>query len=307
MAKDFRDFISFYENDFIKSIAGNDKWTISDNKKVPIDMKALIYDKKIYGANMYSEINPCVTLNELLNTVPNATNHAYYLDCAIDKFVVLDVEPKCPDEIKKELLKLPYLYGEISMSGKGYHMVFTLPDSFYDYPAATQKLALKEEHGYYEILLNHFVTFTRNMLPSATGENDFVPIFNKLASEAKDTKRTDFELDAERPKNIPLYDDLIAILLKQNYNKTADDFNNDMSKYEYAHIGFLYYKLTMLLNVSYVMETGHNYTDTEKAWIVYEAASQVIPKRAKHDEQRAGMPWLLYLTQEVIAKQIHQP
>ncbi len=307
MYNDYRDFPEFYENEFIKSISGNACWSVSDNNKVPINMRALIDEQKIYGARFDDNQNPCTTLDEIITNIPNVSNHAYYLDSIVSDFVVLDVEPKCPDAIKQELLNLPYIYGEISMSGHGYHLVFPLPESIKDYPAAQTKPALKDDNGYYEILLNHWVTFTRKMIPLSNGTNDFTTIFNNLASQAKAVTRNDISFDDEKPDDIPYMDELVSILMKQHYNKTLSDFPRegtqtgyDNSTYEYAHIGFISYKLSQLLNVSKYKE--HEYTDTEKAWIIYSVASDVIPHRAKHDEERNGLPWLMYLTQELLCK-----
>ena len=38
MCKTYKNFPEFYENKFIQSIKDIEKWTISDNEKMPIDM-----------------------------------------------------------------------------------------------------------------------------------------------------------------------------------------------------------------------------------------------------------------------------
>ena len=47
---------------------------------------------------------------------------------------------------------------------------------------------------------------------------------------------------------------------------------------------------------------GKEYTDDEKAIIIYSIAKEKIPYREKHDETRAGMPWLMFLVTRMIAK-----
>ena len=51
-----------------------------------------------------------------------------------------------------------------------------------------------------------------------------------------------------------------------------------------------------------VKNLTHVYTDSEKAWLLYITAQEKIQHRDKHDESRNGLPWLLYLTQEIMAK-----
>lgn len=300
MCKTYLDFPDFYNHPFIKSIADNEKWTVSDNKKKPIDMYSFIYKKTIKGA-LYTDDKSLVSLKTLCQVLPNATNNAYYMDALIDNFVVLDIEKQCPPEIKEKLLKTPYIYGEYSLSGKGYHLIFPIPKCFTKYPIAQKKIVMKESHGYYEILLQHYVTFTRNMLPPSVGTENFEELFEQMASEQKETHRTNIDVDELRPDKIPFEDDILYVLNHQDYKKKLNDFSNDISKYEYGFIGFLHYKLKRLLSVpKYKKE--HEYTPNEKAWLLYQIAKDKIPYRPKHDESRDGLPWLLYLSREIIAK-----
>ena len=302
-------FPEFYNNPLIQRIKNISKWSVSDKNKRPIDMHKLKDYGEIRGAE-FTDDRSLMTLTELCDFMPDATNHAFYLDALTDGFVVLDVEPKCPDEIKQKMLSLPYLYGEVSMSGKGLHLVFLLPECINDYPAALKKIVFKEENGYYEILLNHYVTFTRRAItpyfniPDKSNENAFIDLFRQMASEQKEVHRDDVYVNGMEPKDIPMQGFILDMLSHQHYRKTPKDFAGDMSKYEYAHIGFLYYNLKMLLKVDMIQKENYNYTEQEKAWLLYYVAQDKIPYRAKHDELRYGLPWLLYLCQEVIAKNV---
>lgn len=302
-------FPEFYNNPLIQRIKNISKWSVSDKNKRPIDMHKLKDYGEIRGAE-FTDDRSLMTLTELCDFMPDATNHAFYLDALTDGFVILDVEPKCPDEIKQKMLSLPYLYGEVSMSGKGLHLVFLLPECINDYPAALKKVVFKEENGYYEILLNHYVTFTRRAIspyfniPDKSNENAFIELFRQMASVQKEVHRNDVYVDKLEPKDIPMQDVILDILSHQHYKKTVTHFLGDMSEYEYAHIGFLYYNLKMILKLDMIQSKKNEYTDQEKAWLLYYAAQDTIPYRAKHDEQRYGLPWLLYLCQEVIAKNV---
>ncbi|MBO5435443.1 hypothetical protein J6A31_06600 [bacterium] len=303
----WRDFPDFYNNVFIQAIAPHDRWTVSDNTKRPIDMHALIHEQKIWGAAFDRGYNPLVDLQTLCNTIPSATNNAYYLDALIDGFVILDIEPKCPDVIKQKFLNLPYVYGETSMSGKGLHLVFDLPkDIIEKYPAAKQKLALKEEHGYYEILLNHMVTFTRNILPPRMFTEDisvFENIFELLAMKQKEASAGDTTIEAINIDidDIPHVNKLLTPLRAQIYNKTPNDFYNDMSKFEFGITGFYYRALMKLLGKNNKFK-DHVYSDEEKAVILYKITSEKLNHRDKHDQIRNNMPWLLYIATCLIAK-----
>lgn len=303
--KTWRDFPDFYNNPLIKRIADNQKWTVSDKDKRPIDMHALINNGKIWGMAFDRGYNPMVDLKTLCERLPTAANNAYYLDALEDHFVVLDIEPKCPDNIKQKLLELPYQFAETSMSGKGYHLLFDLPDMLIDkYPVVKEKLTLKEEHGNYEILLNHVVTFTRNALPpqeKAESWNAFLNVFELLATKAKSSSQTktvdpvDIDID-----EIPYSAQLLPALMAQRYGKTPADFYDDMSKYEFGMTGFYYRCLCKVLKDNKYKD--HEYTDEEKAVIIYYLTSHHLPHREKHDQTRNNMPWLLYIAAQLIAK-----
>lgn len=275
---------------------------MSDFNKRPIDIVDYMTFRRINGAQFTDE-NSLVDLSTLCKILPDATNNAFYMDALIDHFVILDVEPKCPSDIKNEMLKLPYIYGEYSMSGQGYHLVFPLPKTFYNYPIAIQKCALKEEHGWYEILLNHWITFTRNILPPATDTKSFEQIFEQMAKLQKETHRSDIDVMYLAPDTVPEQELILYTLINlRTYKKTRNDFHGDYSKYEYGHMGYLYYRLKKMLKTNVIMKTKHKYTPNEKAWLLYTIAKEQIPYRTKHDEERDKLPWLLYLAREIIAK-----
>ena len=306
----YENFPNFYKHPFIQSIANRKRWTVSDNDKAPLDVVDYKNTGRAHGA-LYKDSQSLVSLDELITIIPDAANHAFYLDAMIDCFVVLDIEPKCPDDIKTELLKLPYIYGEISLSGKGYHLIFPLPDCINEYPDAQKKVVLEGDNKYYEILMNHYCTFTRNMLPPSDPNADpeaFDNLFESLASRQKSVNEKQFDITKEKP-DIPAEEKILSVLAKQKYDKTLNDFAHDdgsydNSRYEYNYILFLYRKLNIILCVTPIQKASnnHDYTDNEKAWLLYEIAKDYIKYRPKHDETRNGMPWLLFMAQKVIAK-----
>lgn len=292
-------FPKFYSHPLIQELSCYKRWTISTNNKIPVDMCVIRDYKRIAGAK-YQDERSLVTLDEVLDIIPCAANHAFFLDCVDCNYVVLDIEPKCPDEIKKQLLNLNYIYGEISMSGKGYHSVFPLPKSYRDYPVLQTKKVLKEEHGFFEILLNHYVTFTRKMLPDATGKADFDDLFKSMAQVQKETIRNDnitFE-NANTEPDIPHRDELISVLNRVTLKKS---FDGDYSRYEFSYAKKVYCTLQEILTTVKPYK-NIEYNATQKAWLIYIALKNILEYRPKHDSLRNGVPWLLFVAQEVIIK-----
>lgn len=296
---------TFRNNTFIDSIAHKEKWTVSTNKKVPIDMYLFIYRDVICGAIHNNDLS-LVSLDVLHQHIPDAANYAFYLDALVDNFVILDIEPKCPDDTKAKLLKMPCLYCETSMSGKGVHMIFALPKDILDkYPEAKEKIVFKETHGWYEILLNHYATFTGNQIPATidTDDAEFRALFEEMAQEQKIVEKADVDIKPLESIDTEEAQFILKALQSQvrTYSKTLSDFNDDHSKYEFAVNAFLYRRIIKMINLPIIKEKGHIYNDSEIAWFLYKAASDFLPPRAKHEEERNGMPWLLYLASEVIA------
>ena len=183
----YQDFI---KHPFIQTIANKKCWTVSDNKKRPIDMIEFRDNHIVKGA-IFSNEKSLVDLYELNTILPNAANYAFYLEADEDNFVVLDIEPSCPDNIKSEFLKMNPLYIETSMSGKGIHMIFEYPKHIMEkYPNAFNKSVFRGENHEYEILIDHhYVTFTGRQIPFTPNENpaSFEDLFEKLAKDQKPT------------------------------------------------------------------------------------------------------------------------
>ena len=313
----------FQDHPFIQSIAKNPRWTFSltQDKKMPVDMCYLMETDNIRGANFYEE-KSLVSLDTVDNFFSRhnqqLTNHTYYLDALLDNFVILDIESDCPDDIKQKLLDTNFIYGETSLSGKGYHLIFNLPPCFDQYPASHRKPAIKEEHKYYEILLNHFCTFTGNMIePPANPSVDFNDIYKALAEHVvviEKTKQIMLDNLDQMPqtKYAPYILDTLeraADLYRkkpQDYPKENSPGTCDMSRYEWSYIAYLYWKLSSILAVQTVAQE-HTYTDEEQAYFLYQVAKEKLPHRPKHDTYRNAhdgtrLPWLAYLVKDILEK-----
>lgn len=318
----FHDFPEFYQNPVIQKLSANKRWTVSTTKeitwengkkknKMPIDMYELMHNNRIWGCAWDRGHHPLVDLPTLCETIPTAVNNTYRTDAYEDNIVILDVENRCPEHLKRRFLELPYKYGEISMSGKGLHLVFDFPkDIFEKYPNAITKASLQSEDKDYEIIIaDHFITFTRNVLPPANKEQnvkEFLQLFERLCQIQNKSVQVDtIRIDDIGTEQIERFEEIIEDLKKEEYKKSVKDFEYknktgyDRSSYEYFASRFYYTCLKKLLQTKY-KDTA--YTDEEKAIIVYHIVSQKIPYREKHDETRAKMPWLLFIATRMIAK-----
>lgn len=304
----FKDFMA---SPAIQSIAKNKRWTVSTNQKIPIDMRMFIAKDTICGAAFNNDLS-LVSLDELHQVLPNAANFAYYLSSAVDKIVVMDIEPKCPDDLKQKLKSLPALYAEMSMSGKGVHLLLPLPEKIaMKYPAIATKTAMKETHGWYEVLIEHYVTFTGKQIPftpldpnDPAAMEEFDKIFEELAKNVREYVRRETDIEEIDGIDTEIADKILELALnasEKRYRKTPEDFHNDMSRYEFSYLSWLYNNMQNLLNVRDIKQ-DHQYTDSEIAWLMYKTATEFLPYRDKHDEERNGLPWLLFEIKEVMSK-----
>ncbi|WP_222064863.1 hypothetical protein [Brevibacterium casei] len=265
-------------------------------------MRALLDIGRVRGA---WRIGPecLVTLDELTDRLPEAANLAYYLQAQTDGRVVVDSELGCPEEV----LTLPGVqYSETSMSGRGYHLVTALPDNFYEFTAASGKRVLRESHGSYELLLDHWVTFTRrpiaaDVMEAAQHESsprEFASVGDLYASLARSAKAkcpvsTGVRATGEAPP-IKGGELIVERTLEgaRPWLRTLYQFDGDCSRWEFSILGTLFREMRdHLVRVGFVRRT--EYTSGDQAWLLYRAALETSPERPKHHERRNGRPFLL--------------
>lgn len=313
-----RAFPEFYGCFAISALADIPRWTVSGRiddsledslkaRKAPVDVRHLVATGRVRGA--WARDEQCLmTLGELADSLPLASNAAYYLDATYDGLVVIDIEPSCPPHIAANLLSLPdLLYRETSMSGKGFHLIARVPANAHEFPVAGRKKVLREEHGWYEILQEHWVTFTRSPVPehlprkeeAAAGGEGFRSVEELYASLARLAKppasavRAVGALGTEPPKITGM-----GRIIRQTLSdaagrtRTLADFHGDRSRFEFSVLGTLHRAMK-----KHLIMVGHNrgvrYSPDEEVWLLYLAAQEVLPRRDKHNEQRNGVPYLL--------------
>lgn len=292
-------FPEFYNNPTIQELGKYQKWSISNNNKMPIDMFKLRFENDpTRGASPF-EPTSMVTLDELTQLLPTASNCAYHLDYALDGVVILDIEKTCPDDLKEKFLNIPYLYGEVSMSGKGIHLVIPTPFNLLKQnPASLKASKMQHPDKYFEILMTHWVTFTRNTkpLPPSTGTESVEKLLHDVVMNQRDIIKDNLVIGLDAPEG-EKYDEYIDLALKHfAYTKQPENFNNDMSRYEFGFMSSLGIFFKNMMNFK-----QEALTDTELAWMMARVAEVRIPAREKHQSKRNGLPWLVYTAQEALA------
>ena len=290
--------MNFFDNPIIKQLAHNPRWTVNIDGKCPLDILTLKNTGRICGAASEERL---VTLPDLLDIMgimqAMPERFTYFLDAERDRIAVLDIEKHCPEDIKNELLNLDFLYGDISASGKGYHLAFICPELD---EITRNKIKMQHKDKHYEILLHHYVTFTQNLIfPTATpAKITFRDVWDELVKEQKIAAENAVNINiSARPEfSKRLHKKLFAEIMRALQNrflKTPADYNNDMSRYEFGVIGIARTYLEQML--SFTTFANLEMDDNDKIWMVYDAVSEFLPHRDKHDAKRDGQPFLFYL------------
>lgn len=336
-------FPGFYTNSIINHLGRYAKWSVSDTNARPINVPALIQGRGLFGASQNKLNTDAVTLDTLTTHLPEATNATFFADAANDGVLIIDVEKTCPPYIAEQLLSLPgCYYMEVSKSGRGFHLIVPMPndtDIRHKVHASTVA-ALRAPGGVFEVLLYHWVTFTRRIVTDGDIAALAALSRQKAANDQlADVEATDMEREAlcneidyrsvdglidslftyrqsnpahtlnyehavdtdalEQARNLPKYELLCNSLVSAQCSYTLDDYAGDHSRFEFAMLGWLHHTFTSLAFAQGVIS---HYDHMAQAIIIYDALTQRIEHRAKHDEFRDGMPLLLYGALRIVEK-----
>ena len=265
-------------------------WTVSSVKtKMPLDLQWFIQHQSepnaIKGAK-YQDHRSLGTYQELVDAIPNHITATYYYCTNNEDYIFLDIEPKCPEHIRKHLLQLPYVYGEVSMSGKGIHLLLPKPKNINDYPDALIKVQLQDDNGYYEILMNHYATFTGKTIPLPTKINDFTDkLYKSLAEKATATKSIELlDSDIIEIDDIPYSQEIIELVMRQPFEKSLSDYGNNHSKYEFGMMNYYAHRIYKKSKLRIFEE--YDYSDNDLLSLLYFVIQENLHHRTKHDEIR---------------------
>lgn len=176
--------------------------------------------------------------------------------------------------------------------------------------------------AYYEVLFNdHFVTFTKRMLtqkPCVDYATDPVAkqqladfLHNIVQMDAKKKQERELAkqyrigmvedmLDDEKEE---MLDEFLSLrpfenALQQAGEKDVSDFGGDYSRYEMSVAnGLAYHTLRVQKLAKDTMsfkKIAETLTEQDMAYAVYLMLKDIVPYRDKHDEDRDGLPWLLF-------------
>lgn len=340
-------FPEFYTNSYIRSgLAQHKLWTVSDFDKRPVDIVAAISPSpvcprcsrpecnEVHGARLADAETQLLTLDELTAALPNARNVTTHLDWRLSGLMVLDIEPDCPTEVADQLLRLvtgntaspdpTAVYSEMSSSGRGYHLLLPTPTNLPYFPRAAQATKLQHPKRWYEVLLYHWITFSRQQIPAdrlaaaaAEPKGDMLSweaVFAQLVEIAPGRAHTENgaqgEFDqtlAEVHRDLELTDmeaEVVRAVIEYLHDEDAkdlhDDFHGDTSRWEMSRLvriaAVARSKFQVRQAVNRVTGAPEQTPDEDRQQllrIVHGTARQVLPPRAKHDEPRSGVPYLL--------------
>lgn len=254
-------------------IALSPRWTISEpGTKKPLDLRGFLLDGHgPYGAQ-FPDQRCLLTLSELRDFAPNPINCAFRLEAGLDGLLVLDIEPSCDPVIAERFLsRLPWLYAEASMSGRGAHLLMPLPVSFHHFPNAIAKPKVQSEDSTYEVLISHYATFTGRPLPrtpppmnqeslaewdrlwcSLAAPADRRPSLTSVVFDGSDLSAmaTMDDAELEDPSwdddevRVPGLTDAIETLTSMHGLDDLSDHHGDHSKWHWALLGDLHERLT---------------------------------------------------------------
>ena len=301
---------AFISHPFISQIAAEPRWTLSIHKK-PMDTHLFINKNRFVGASFERGYNPLTTLPILTDWFANhqnsvATNFTYYLNGGVNRQIILDIEPSCPNAIVDSLIRsTPWEYAETSLSGEGLHLGLTLPQNHTLY--FDELSVLKGPGSHYEYLMqNRYIAFTMNQLnripntsclPPESLLSHIGPLYKQW--KANQFAKKKFALPDTKP-NIPEEAYIRKLLNSMRFRRTLTDYDHDRGRYEFACGCAFLHRIKRYLHTTKL--APFNYNETMLTWLVYESLVHYLPPREKHAEFRNGLPWLLYLSQQVVAK-----
>lgn len=340
-------FPEFYSNTHIRShLASHRLWTVSDFDKRPVDIVSALYTSlvcprciqpdcnDVHGARVSDAATQLLTLDELTAAVPNARNVATHLDWRSSGLMVLDIEPDCPAEVTDQLLRLvtgntaapqpAAVYSEVSGSGLGYHLLLPPPANLAYFPRAAHATKLQHPKRWYEVLLYHWITFSRKQIPAqrlvaaaAEPKGEMLTwegVFAQLVEIAPGGAATGDGTSGQFDKALALSDDDVDLVgmeaevaqtvidhLSHEVGKDLiDDFHGDTSRWEMSRLIRVAAVTQSQLHVRRSINriTGAEAQTPEQdeqqlLRVVHHVARETLPPRPKHDERRAGASYLL--------------
>ncbi len=319
--------------DVIKKIAEKQLWTINTGRvdKNGKTLKKPLNIRRLFGEEIKREDNTkydnplahhpydccCYNLIELYEKFEKHTkgippNVVFWLNSLQDNIVVADIEPNASEEVKKYFLEMDYLYGERSLSKKGYHLIFKAPDAYNPrFMGHVQKPVLKDDEISVEILQQHWVTFTGDIIPKNNNPTkDFYEYYESLTKKVDSYNDSDFVKEIkDKPiekEKIPRYKDLKYILDNiAQYQKEPEDFAEtgeiDQSRFDFGACSYYYHQAIHSLK-----QLNVSYTDEQLASAVFYKVKEYLTENYDRDKYHShvinGKEYLYYAIVNLISQ-----
>lgn len=305
---------AFFQNPTISVLATHPHWSVSDpNDKHPLNIpyffQALDAPDKGYqlevdgrGASFMrpeTMMTPDDILNGFIDRFSECLpyNLAYYFSTDCDNVCCIDIEPTCPNDIKEQFLHCNFLYGETSMSGKGYHLLIPIPTALLEkYPNAQNKTKLQHKQKYFEVHFEHWLTFTANQI-QLKGNNDITPLIEPLFSEARaDTGEYTVDLSDELSDHYELVEEALFDDMIMHANKYCQYQNRgDDSAYEFLVAMWFCRTLDYFMEEKQKLVMITTLTDQECISLIHDLMFEFLPYRPKFDQHFIqGVPYLFH-------------
>lgn len=314
---------AFNNNPLIQKLAKEPNWTISDVQKKPLDSRSYLTTGQFTLAKPTEDWRPTVTLDEL-NADPKLrnTNRTYHLDASNNHVICIDIENTISEDMKMKLLQLPFQYLEYS-THMGFHGLLYIDDK-YLVPGTTSlfsRTGIKLPDRTWEVICNnHYCTFTQNVIepvkqsPQRTDElmKDFIQYLLNIMIDEEYEKQQRVQaanLDGGFPKELlpvtKLFPEEDFEYIRKLSPDNFLDANGkpDESRFEYNVCVFIRKQLANRIIFGFddpfwkmSMPNGKEELSTEDyVYLTAYFAKEILPHRDKHDTQRDGVPYLLYI------------
>ena len=303
-----RRYRAFYENEKIQELSRWPFWaTTNPVDKAPMSMHGLSFNPPLEYFASSAKPRDMLPLVNVLLAHPDLRNVALYLQAEKFGYAVVDIEPACPKRTRDRLMSLPWHYAERSMSGKGIHLIIDCPKDLLErYPNA-RKAKVQDSNKTYEILLDHWVTFTREAIDPSTvpqrGTKTAEKVLKKLFSSQKKPISTEVDFDIDDPETeiehyAAIMDNITfdgGPLYGNTYANILESKGNDQSRADFTCA------LLCAKALDRHMRTAYNTPMRElppqhMGYITMQLMRQVLEKegvwRDKYDSPRPGGTWL---------------
>lgn len=295
----------FETNPLIQKMAQSERWAISSKSKHPLSVKGINAFNKNPQFRQFQNDSDLVSLTDIEKiSVLNNANRAYRMNAVINHIIAIDIEAYASEEVRQHLLKIPFGYGEISKSG-GLHLFVELPIQVIQQlkyiPILSTNFATGKTWGFEVLTQNHFITFTKNEIPSnPNGDvNILYELLDILANKAEE--KNAYQKSKYRIQNEDIINDNVKFIAKeipqskkQNI-ETLDmqSFNNDYSRLEWhAAMSIAGTIATKRRNSKELYE---DITNNEIITVIYKILQKHLEHRDKHESYRDGLPYLKYV------------